>query len=708
VTAIERAAVIGAGVMGTGIAAHIASAGVPVVLLDVVPGAAAAAIERALKTEPAAFMTRGAARLVTTGDLPGEIGLLAGCDWIVEAVREDADVKRALYAQIAPKRRPGSILSSNTSTIPLAELAPADPDFLITHFFNPPRYLRLLELVAGPATRAEAVDAIEAFADHRLGKAVVRCNDTPGFIANRLGGAWIDTALAEAVQRGLTIETADAAISRAFGVPRTGVFGLLDLVGIDLSLLVTRSFAQRLAADDPMRTIDRPLALLESMVADGRTGRKGDGGFYRLERAGETRTKRALDLATRTYRPAERSRGDDPAAAAYAEAVVAATLAYAEYILDEVSGDRDVVDRAMETGYGWRQGPFAMLRARTGEAGARHIRRPAGVLLLRDVKQDAEPVRQNRSAALWDVGDGVLCLEFTSKMNSIDPQIIAMAMETLVLCGGDGYRALVLHNEGENFSVGANLGGVLLTANIGAWDQLALGVAGGQGAFAALKYASFPVVAAPHGLALGGGCEVSLHADAIQAHAELYMGLVEAGVGIVPGWGGCKETLIRMTERHGRRGPMPPVQAAFELIGLAKVSKSAAEARELGFLRDTDAITMNRDRLLADAKRRALELADGYRPPEPVTLRLPGATARAALDLGVRNLALTGQALPHDVVVAHALATVLSGGDADVTGPVDEQHLLDLERDAVVSLLHDEGSLLRMEHMLTTGKPLRN
>ncbi len=707
-TTINRVAVIGAGVMGTGIAAQVANASVPVVLLDVVRGGAEAAIGRALREEPEAFMTREAVRLVTTGDLPDALALVAGCDWIIEAVREDVDAKRTLYDDLAQVRGDRSIVSSNTSTIPLCELAPDDPDILITHFFNPPRYLRLLEVVAAAHTRSDAVAAVEAFADVMLGKVVVRSNDTPGFIANRLGGYWIDTAVALAAERGLAIEAADAAISHAFGSPRSGVFGLLDLVGIDLSLHVTRSFDERLAPDDPMRSIARPIGLLEQLVAGGHTGRKGDGGFYRLERDASGKRKEALDLATGTYRPSTRSRGDDPTSAEYARDVVAATLAYAEHVLDEVSGDPAVVDQAMETGYGWRAGPFTMLADRRGAPAPRRPPRRPGIISLRALRQDAEPVRRNRSACLWDIGDGVLCLEFTTKMNALDGAIISLALETLVLCGSDGFRALVIANEAESFSVGANLAGVLLSANVGAWNQLALGVQAGQGAFAALRAAAFPVVAAPAGMALGGGCEICLHADAIQAHAELYMGLVEAGVGIVPGWGGCVQMLVRMTERHGHQGPMPPVAEAFRVIALAQVSRSAAHARELGFLRPTDGITMNRERVLGDAKRRALELADGYRPAAPPPLRLPGQAGAAALRLSIAQRVAAGEALEHDAVVAGALAHVLSGGDADVTTPVELQAVYDLERDALVALLHQDKSLARMEHMLATGKALRN
>jgi 3-hydroxyacyl-CoA dehydrogenase len=737
---IERAGVIGAGVMGAGIAAHLANAGVPVALLDVVPGAAAAALERMRRAEPAPFMSTAAPALVTPGDLPDDATLLAGADWVVEAVVEDAAVKNGVYAGLREVVGPGCLVTSNTSTIPLAEL---DCDG-ITHFFNPPRYLRLLEVVGPP----DRLGPIEAFGDERLGKTVVRCRDTPGFIANRLGGAWIDFAVSEAFARGMTVEEADALVSRAFACPKTGVFALLDVVGIDLMLLVQRSFAARLEPGDPLLGVDRPTAFIADMVAAGRTGRKGDGGFYRLDRSNGRRTKLGLDLETGEYRPSEKPRlaaleaargglraliehGD--AYGAFARAVVLRTLAYAARVTPEVADSPATVDTAMETGYAWARGPFAMIdelgaekvaaalqadghavppllveAAATGGFGdRRRARRQPGIALLRDVKQDAEPVQRNRSAALWDVGDGVLCLEFTTRMNALDPGVIEMAVASFSLIG-DRFRALVIHNEGENFSVGANIAGVLLMANTAMWDQIELGIRGGQGAFAGLKYAPFPVVGASHGLCLGGGCEILLHCDAVQAHAETYMGLVETGVGIVPGWGGCKELLLRATARATAGGPMPPVQEAFETIGLARVSRSAAEARELGFLRDGDRITMNRDRLLADARRRALELADGYRPPEPRELVLPGPAGAAAMRLAVHGLALTGQATPHDVVVTAELARVLSGGDADVTTPVPEQALFDLERSAVVALLRTEPTLDRMEHMLTTGKPLRN
>lgn len=695
----RRAAVVGAGVMGSGIAAHLANAGLEVALLDAVPGAAQRALERLPRSDPPALVSRSAARRIRAGDVPGDLGLVADADWIVEAVVEDAAVKRALFAGLDDVRRPGSIVSSNTSTIPLAELAEdASPelaaDLLVAHFFNPPRYLRLLELVAGPATRPDAVDAIEALGDVALGKAVVRCADTPGFVGNRLGAYWIGCALGEAVRRGLAIEDADAAIARAFGAPRTGIFALLDLVGLDLMLAVDGSLVARLPADDPYQALDRRTDVVERLVAAGRTGRKGDGGFYRREGA----DRFALDLQTGGYRP-RGTPGRSPEAAAYAADVLAATLAYAEHLVPAVA-TAEAVDTAMEAGYGWARGPFAL-------AG----RPPAPTRVrgrLRDLRQDREPVARNAAAALWDTGDGVACLEFTSHVNALDTDTMALIVDAVGRVAAD-FRALVVHNEGEHFSVGANLGAVLLAANVAAWDALDLAVRAGQGAYAALERAPFPVVGAPSGRALGGGCEVLLHCDAIQAHVETYCGLVEVGVGVVPAWGGCTKLLARLAARTRLGGPLPPVVEAFETIGLAKVARSAHEARELGFLREGDGITMNRDRVLGDARALALELADGYRPPDPVELPLPGRSGYAALMLAVDALVLRGAASAHDRLVASHLATVLTGGpDADPLRPTTEKTLRDLERTAFLALARTEPTLLRMEHILATGRPLRN
>jgi 3-hydroxyacyl-CoA dehydrogenase len=773
---IRKAAVIGAGVMGGGIAAQIANAGIPVVLLDRAAdgpnrrGIVEGALDRLLKAEPAAFMSKANARRITLGTVEDDLHLIADADWIVEVVLEDRAVKRALYDKLETARKAGSIVTSNTSTIPLAELTAGMPerfrrDFLITHFFNPPRYMRLLEIVTGPQTRAEALRALTEFADLKLGKGVVLASDRPGFVANRIGVYWMQAAVVEALELGLTVEEADAVMGRPLGFPKTGVFGLMDLVGLDLQPHVDRSMAAALPKDDPYHAIRRAFPLLTKLIAEGYTGRKGKGGFYRLDRSGVGRVKQAIDLKTGAYRTAEKPRFESIEAkkagglrallshpdkgGRYAWRVLAGTLSYAASLVPEIADTVEDVDRAMRLGYNWGQGPFELidalgagwfadrlksegwtvppLLARAAEAGGFYrieggalqqlspdgryvpVPRAPGVLLLSDVKRAGKPVKRNGSASLWDVGDGVFCLEFTSKMNSLDQDTMAMLKSAIEHVKKSGGKGLVIHNEGENFSVGANIGLALFAANIAMWPAIDDLAREGQQVLKALKYAPFPVAGAPSGMALGGGCEILLHCDAVQAHAETYMGLVEVGVGIIPGWGGCKEMLARMAQRPGApKGPMPAVVQAFETIGTAKVSRSAAEAKEIGYLRPTDRITMNRERLLADAKARVLELAEGYQPPTPTEYRLPGPSGARALEMAVEGFVASGKATAHDRTVSFALAQVLSGGGTDVTRVLGEDDVLALEREQFGRLVRMAPTLARIEHMLETGKPLRN
>jgi len=770
---ITKVCVIGAGTMGAGIAAQVANAGIPVLLLDIVRdesnrnAVAEGAVAKMLKTSPAPFMNKRAAGLVETGNIEDDLGKVAQCDWIVEAIIERLDIKQDLYAKLESVRTPGTAVSSNTSTIPLEQLTAGRSDqfrqdFLITHFFNPPRYMRLIELVTGPHSDPATVARVTDFIDRQLGKTPVTAEDSPGFIANRIGTFWIQAAVNAAIDMGVSVEDADAIGGKPMGIPKTGVFGLVDLIGLDLMPYLQKSLTSTLPKDDPFQAIARSEPIIEKLIAEGYTGRKGKGGFYRMNTAGGGKVKEALDLKSGEYAPAGRpvsihggaARGDlgklisTPGMVGdYAWAVLGPTLAYSAMIVPEATKTVTGVDDAMKLGYNWKMGPFEMidvigaakLVARLEESGIavpellkavgdgtfyriengkrqffgtdgqyHDVERAEGVLLLDDIKLSSEPIMKNGSAALWDVGDGVACLEFTGKMNALDVEVMKLIQKAIPIITQD-YKALVVYNEGSNFSAGANLGLAIFAMNIAAWSEVEKLIRQGQKAYKALKYAPFPVVSAPSGLALGGGCEIVLNSDAVQAHAETYIGLVETGVGIIPGWGGCSELIDRWQNnpRHPK-GPMPAVSKAFELISTATVAKSAADARDLGFLRKHDQITMNRDRLLHDAKQHALSLVEGYQPPEKPEFRLPGETGRAALKLAVDSFRKQGIATEHDETVAAELAFVLTGGNTDMTDTVSEDTMLELEVAGFMRLARNPKSQARVEHMLETGKPLRN
>ncbi|WP_180899296.1 3-hydroxyacyl-CoA dehydrogenase/enoyl-CoA hydratase family protein [Martelella soudanensis] len=771
---IAKVAVIGAGVMGSGIAAQVANAGIPVMLLDIVPEGAAnrnviaeTALARMKKASPAPFMSQRAARLVTTGNIEDHLESLADVDWIIEAIIERHDLKQALYRRVDAVRKETSVVSSNTSTIQLSHLVEGMPgrfrrDFMITHFFNPPRYMRLMELVTAGETDAQKTASVSDFADRTLGKSVVVCNDRPGFVANRLGTVWLQLGMIHAMELGLTVEEADAVMGRPFGIPKTGIFGLVDLVGLDLMPHIGASLKAALPDGDMFHDTNKDLPLLNKMIAEGYTGRKGKGGFYRLKRTDDGRKiKETIDLESGEYRPAQKPA--DPAFDAarkpravmeidnrlgrYATAVMTNTLAYAASLVGDAADDIAAIDEVMRLGYNWRYGPFELIdmiggqwlvdamrangiagpelletlgdksfyRVENGRKQAlqpdgsyRDVIRPDGILMLEDIRLGAKPVLKNGSAALWDIGDGVVCLEFTSKSNTMDEQVMAMISDAVDLVTRD-YKAMVIYNEGRHFSAGANLALALFSANIAAFGQIEKLVTGGQHTYRKMKYAPFPVVAAPAGMALGGGCEILLHSDAVQAHAESYIGLVECGVGLVPAWGGCKEMLTRwQTSGKLPNGPMPAAAKVFEMISTATVSKSADDARDLMFLGRNDGITMNRYRLLADAKAKALGLVDGYTPPEPREVRLPGPSGRVAMLTAAEGFARRGIATPHDLTVAGELATVLSGGDTDIIDTVSEDAILKLEFDSFMRLVRNEKTLARFESLIETGKPLRN
>jgi 3-hydroxyacyl-CoA dehydrogenase len=772
---IKRVAVIGAGVMGGGVAAQMADAGVEVILLDLVPEGATnrnALAEAAVKTQresaPPGFVYPSRTGFITCGNLEDDLGKLRDCDWIIEAVKEDVRIKQDVYRKIDANRKSGSIVSSNTSTLPLRALSAGMPesfarDFMITHFFNPPRFTQLLEVVQSDKLRPGATDDIPRFADLLLGKTVLQCRDTPGFIANRIGGYWMMRGLEEAVRQGVRVEQADAAMGAPAGFPRTGIFGLFDRVGIDLMLCTasTITASPALPADDPLRKLDREktVRILERMIEQGYPGRKGKGGFYRLNTEGGQRIKEVRDLSTDEYY-AEGRRADltgletakeeikalvmHPEVGPYAWAVLSDTLSYAASLVPAIADGIAIVDLAMRKGYNWTHGPFEMidklgvdwfigklqeggrpvphlLEAARGksfyitDSGKRlaigtdgnytPVVTPEGYLTLEDVKRRAPALlASNKDASLWDMGDGIACLELTAKDNVITPDVVKIIGETIKLGTDKRFKGLVIGNDSDTFSAGADLRLLREAAQPAQrnWAQIEGAIKAGQRAMQGLLYARFPVVSALAGKALGGGCELLLHSDAIQAHANSFPGLVEPAVGLVPAWGGCAQMLMRQSFPVVRHVP-----EVFQNIARCRVANSIDEAREMKILRAGDGVTMNRARVLADAKTRCLALAKDYSPPRPPTVHLPGAVLKRIIDGKADALARKGKITGHDAVVSKALSTVLCGGNTNMTRALSEQQLLELERAAFMELVKTEATFNRIDHMVENGKPFR-
>ncbi len=692
---LARAAVIGAGSMGAGIAAQFANAGVPVDLLDI-PGAedrdgpAKAGISRQLKA--GGFMDPAAADLVRPGNTADHLDRLAGAGWIVEAVIEDLGIKRDLFARIAAVRRPGCIVSSNTSTIRRAALVeglPADfaRDFIISHFFNPPRHMRLVEFVTTPDTPADLLARAETAARTVLGKTVVSCRDTPGFIANRIGCFWIAAAAREAARMGLSVEEADA-VHAALGIPRTGVFGLLDLVGIDLVPHVWGSLMATLPAGDALQSHDLPgWDVIRDLLAAGRFGRKSGVGFYRRLPDG---TREALDLATGAYRPlaaVEPAPPGDPAALVadpgrlgrYAAAVLTQVLAYATEHGPDIAEDLGAIDTAIELGYSWREGPFR-LAERAGLAAAQGS---APAIVTR-----AETVISNPAASLRDLGEGVACFALATRMGTLSGPVLEL-LEPAIDRATRDFRALVLAGDDpRGFSAGADLAFFAGFIERGDFTGMEAFVARGQHLFLALKYAPIPVVAAVHGVALGGGCELMLHADRIVAHAETQIGLPEAKLGLLPGWGGCTQTLLR----HLQAGGPDPLAAAFEALRSGMVAGSAPQARTARLLRPADGVVMHRDDLLPFARAEALRLAEGYAPPPQAAIPTGGAAEQARL-----MARLSPGAGEDERGMAATIAAVLCGGEA---GHLSEAEMMALERRAAVDLAAGPAARTRIAAFL--------
>ena len=755
---IRSVAVLGAGTMGAQIAAHFANAGVPALLLDVTADAAKQGLERARKLKPDPFFTPDTWKLITTGGFDEALTQIKESDWIVEAIIERLDAKQALLDRVDAARRPGSIVTSNTSGIPIAALAEGRSDdfrqhWLGTHFFNPPRYLRLLEVIPTPETRPEVVAAVSHFADHRLGKGVVIAKDSPNFIGNHIGLYAMMRILAKVAAGEYTIDEVDAITGPPLGRPKSATFRTLDLAGLDILGHVVNNLRERVgAAQADVWTLP---PFFVSMLERGMTGEKAGRGFYKRVKqpSGESEIL-TLDPATLEYGPKRPPRipsleatasmtdvrervsalfGSEDKAGSLLRDTLAPTLAYTANVTPSIAHSADDVDRVMRWGFGWELGPFELIDAigagRVVEAARKvdpHLETglleraprsgdvpPQGpdLQILRTARERSGILKKNAGASLVDLGDGVLCVEFHSKMNAIGGDTIQMLQAGLREASRN-FAALVVGNDAPNFSAGANLMLVLLEAQEENWDEIEAMIRAFQQTMIALRYADVPVVVAPAGLALGGGCEIVLHGDRVQAATESYIGLVEVGVGLIPAAGGTKEMTARAAEEMapGASDFLPTVQRAFETVAFARVSSSAPDAERLGYLRPVDAFTMNRERLLSDAKARALQrVAEGYHPPPPRSaIRVGGDAVLAPLKLGIHLAWRAGRISDYDALIGRKLARVMAGGDLPHPATVSEQELLDLEREAFLSLLGERKTLERIQHTLKTGKPLRN
>jgi 3-hydroxyacyl-CoA dehydrogenase len=789
---IHTAVVIGAGTMGAAIAAHLANAGVPVTLLDIVPkdaptGNKAArnkivseGLERAKKSRPASFYSSDQYPLVTTGNLEDDFDLVAQADWILEAIVEDLRIKQSLMARIDEVRKPDSIVSSNTSGIPLRDVAAGRSQgfrqhFLGTHFFNPPRYLRMLEIIPTEDTLPGVVAAISHLGEYRLGKGIVLCKDTPNFIGNRLAFGTGAFGLNYILENGYTVEEVDAITGPLIGRPKTATFRLMDLVGIDIWEHVGQNLAPLIPYDTLAQqylVAEKPAALIHMMVEKGWLGNKSKVGFYKEVKNDGGKEFWPIDLQTLEHVAPSKPRSDsvraakdvdnlgarlkiliagEDKAAALVRALTYQAFQYASSIIPEVADTPKPLDDAMRWGFNHQAGYFEMwdmlgvgetveqmkaagyppaawvdemLRGgveffyqyegqnRVGvydvvKGQIVALARPEGLILLRGRTVIAE----NAGATLRDMGDGVACLEFHTKMNALDDDIFEMALQAIDRLEAD-FDGLVIGNEAENFSAGANLFFVVMAAQEGLWDALDQAARKLQTLNMRMHYSPKPVIVAPAGLALGGGAEITMHASRVVAAAELYIGLVEMGVGIIPAGGGTKEIMRRILNppmRTDNAEVFPFLQRAFVQIGQAKVATSAEEARQMGILGPCDRVVMNRDQLLAEAKREAQYLAgSGYHPPVPQKIYAAGRDMLGAMQVGAFMLKAGDYISDYDQHIARKLAFVLAGGDLSRPQWVSEQYILDLEREAFLSLCGEEKTQARMWYMLQNGKPLRN
>jgi 3-hydroxyacyl-CoA dehydrogenase len=792
--------------MGAAIAAHLANAGVPVTLLDIVPnrltpneekaGLSLAdpvvrnrivqeGLDRAINSRPASFFTKELSAMVRVGNLEDDFDVIGKTDWVIEAIIENLEIKRSLMNQIDAIRQSHTIVSTNTSGIPVAAIAEGlslefRQHFLGTHFFNPPRYLKLLEIIPTGDTLPEVVKIIFHFGEYRLGKGIVPAKDTPNFIGNRIFAGWISFQLDYILKNRYTVAEVDAITGPPIGHPKTATFRLVDLIGLDVWDHVSRNLIPLIPEDElalKYMQSERVVNLLSKMVENGWLGNKTRQGFYKQVKENGSKRFLSLNLESFEYDEAEKPRFEsigkfkneadlgkrlqglihaDDRAGLLVKAFTYQSLQYASHRIPEIADSPEPVDNAMCWGFGHEAGPFEMwdmlgvsdtVKAMKAEgyppaawveemlsAGFETfykyqneakvaayspaireyipVQRPPELIVLSELKSAGSVITRNLGASLVDIGDGIACVEFHTKMNALDADIFTIVVEALDRAENGEFDGLVIGNQGEHFSAGANIFIAVMAAQNEDWDQINQLVKHGQDIHKRMRYFPKPVVVAPAGLALGGGAEMPMHGSRIVAGAELYMGLVEFGVGVLPAWGGSKE-LIRRIINPPMRVPnveiLPFLQQVFEQIGFAKVSMSAAEARQYKYLLDTDRIVMNRDFLIAEAKREALHMiATGYHPPMPELIYAAGRDALAALQVSVYMMREGGYISDHDKFIAEKIGHVLTGGDLSQPAWVDEQYILDLEREAFLSLIGTKKTQERMWHMLQTGKPLRN
>ncbi len=792
---IDKVAVLGSGVMGSAIAAHLANAGIPSLMLDIVPPQvgegddpkdpvfrnrfAASALKAALNARPAPFYRKNLSDLIEIGNFDDDFERIAEADWIIEVVKEDLEIKRSVLSRVAEHRRPGSLVSSNTSGITIGAMAEGlDEDFrrhfLGTHFFNPPRYLYLLEIIPTDDTDKGLLADFIDFSDRILGKGIVQAKDTPNFVANRIGVFGMMDAIAAMGEQKLGVEEIDFLTGPIVGHPKSASFRTADLVGLDTFVAVAGNVYNGCPNDESREIFATP-TILKNMLEAGYLGDKTGGGFYKKSKDAEgNRVIMTLDLDSMDYREKQRPKfpeleairniedigerlpallGSKGRAAEFTWRTLSRLFQYCAFRIGEIADDPSPIDDGMRWGFGWELGPFqkwdilgftatakrmkeeglelpawieTMLEKKADgfykiEGGKVSIWDPStgdykervsdpGRITLAHLKAAGATIKSNAGASIVDLGDGVACLEFHSKMNTLGPDIIGMVSKAVAEVQAN-YDGLVVANQGENFSVGANLMLVLQEALEQEWDDLNIMIAGFQRATMALKYAPVPTVVAPHGLCLGGGAEFVLHGQRTRASAETYIGLVEVGAGVLPAGGGCKELYLRTLDRHSNsKDLLPVVQKTFETIGMAKVATSALEARDFGFMRESDGFSINRERLVGDAKAAVISMVkEGWKAGKPLTkIPVMGRAGVAVIESVLHNMQDGKFISEHDRKIGLKVGTIICGGDLTGKQDVSEQYLLDLEREHFLSLLGERKSLERMQAILKTGKPLRN